>query len=178
MLFNCAWSVFHTSTFYALYVYWPLQLISFCAVVGNTEVISFDKSGHQYIFVTFNIHFYEVLCTQKMTCGDHAFLPVHLSVCLWQHQLGVLYIELSSTCEFCENSPRSNHPLLRVGKCISTCTFDISGLILVKFDICNVDTMPLSSCELRENRCSESYTSLMDVNEIVSVFLHFSLKLM
>jgi hypothetical protein len=54
----------------------------------------------------------------------------------------------------------------------------ISGLILVKFDTGNVDMMPWSSCELCENWCSESHISLMGVNVIVSVFLHFSLKLM
>jgi len=73
--------------------------------VGNKEVISFDMSGHQYIFVTFNIHFYEVLCTKEMTYGDHAFLSVHLSVC-------DNTIKLSSTYEFCENRPSRNHHLL------------------------------------------------------------------
>jgi len=106
MLFNCAWSVFHTSTFYALYVYWPLKLISFCAVVGNKEVISFDMSGHQYTFVTFNIHFYEVFCTKKWHVE---IMPFCLSICL---SVCDNTIELSPTYEFCEHTHMS---FVRIG---------------------------------------------------------------
>jgi hypothetical protein len=110
-----------------------------------------------------------------MACGNHAVLCVCLLSVIKPARCS--YMELSSTYEFGGNMPSCSHTLLKVGKFISTCTFDISWLILVKFDVGNVGMMPVRICELHENQCSESHTLLKGVNWIVSVFLHFSHKL-
>jgi hypothetical protein len=49
---------------------------------------------------------------------------------------------------------------------ISIHTFQIYCSILVKIGITDLHTMPLSTCEYRENRRREGHALLMGVNEI------------
>jgi hypothetical protein len=53
-------------------------------------------------------------------------------------------------------------------------TFHIFLTVWVTFVFEDPHVMPLSSCEFRENWCSDSCTLLENVNEILPCFIHFS----